>query len=688
MSSLFTQPRPDALSSDEAFFHAFAQLASAICTVHNFTIERLDLTFIGCHHDLKPDNILFSGDTFVLSDFGLSRFQDAAESSKEQFKIGQGHYLAPECEDAENGFKKGIIGRSSDIWSFGCIIADVLTYLLRGPGSVTTFKMARKVKIGALWTYTFYGGQWKENPGVTTWLNELKLLGTKPHRMGIDLVRRMLELDPEKRPKAGCITFELSCIAFTAYVDALHALFARLSNLSDSVEAEMERRRFRIWAGVFESTQMALNSPYRTTSDPMVLLEPILRRLSDCKGEISAILEHCATARSPLYSALRHLIDQLYEVLPSEHLKMANSQFETELVESTDVDILGDMYEQYTVHPVAKRVCMLLTIKRMSILAFHQTRRIRPDLFIESSSDVRVDEEQVLGEHNLADIDDGDGTTRRVVVEWIYYSPAWEGPVSEEMMARVEAIAVLLNNPVGPINHVLHCSGYYHQPSRPAFGVVYEFPASPLPLKPRTLASIIHETMEARNRPPLEDKFSLACELTKSLIDCHKVGWMHERISAHNVVFFHAPGASPTTWIQNAFIVGFNHSREDDPKAFTMGPDMSHYKTYHHPAYAQGARFEPSFDFYSLGLVLLEIGLWRPMQQLISGWKYNTLWKLRDMLLEKRVPLLAHAMGRGYRDLVELCLKGIDHEDQGMRMGTEVGKRLADVSFNKVRGLV
>lgn len=676
MYSLFKKPRPAGFDSDEAFFHSLAQLASAICAVHTFTIKRLDLKYIGCHHDLKPKNILFSGQTFILSDFGLSRFVDGSESSKEEFKVGQGFYLAPECVDLEDDYKKGVISRPSDIWSFGCIIAEVLTYLLRGPGSVTDFKAARRVKIAAEMTSVFHAGRKKENMGVVTWLNELEMQGGKSYRMAIALVRRMLALDPEKRPKAGEVSFELGRAALVAYNSSLGDLFAKMLDITDSVEADMEQRRFKTWSGMFESALEAQDCQYRTSDDPMEMLDPVLRCLAKCRDEISSILDRFATALSPLYSPLRSLIDQLYDFLPGELSKLARSQFEVELVQSSDAAILERMSQQYAAHSAAERICMLLTIKRMSIMAFQQERRGWPGLFIKDASNVKVHGSKVLGEHNLADVKEADGSVRHVLVEWIQYTPAWEGPVSEEMMARVESMARILNNRVKPIDQVLHCSGYFHEPHRFAFGVMYDFPLSLGVVTPRTLADVIHKTMDIRHRPPLEARFSLAHQLTKSVVDCHKVGWMHKRISAHNIAIFQLSTSHPSTWIQNAFIVGFNHSRPDDPKAFTLGPGMSRFQTYHHPEYERGARFVTEFDFYSLGLVLLEIGLWRPLQKIVEGWKFKDLDELRGLLLERRVPLLAHAMGRGYCKAVEICLGNIPEERREISMGIEVLKEL------------
>jgi serine/threonine protein kinase len=110
--------------------------------------QHINLEKIGCHHDLKPNNVFLDGQSFVLADFGLSTFKDLSQDSKTTRKVGGTCYSAPECENiAESAFIRGRAGRKSDIWAFGCIITEVLTYVLRGPTGVKEFKKKRSFTI-------------------------------------------------------------------------------------------------------------------------------------------------------------------------------------------------------------------------------------------------------------------------------------------------------------------------------------------------------------------------------------------------------------------------------------------------------------------------------------------------------------------------------------------------------------
>ncbi|KAK2836993.1 hypothetical protein FQN49_006513, partial [Arthroderma sp. PD_2] len=125
LAQLLREPhRREAFRFNRAFYVALSELSSAIEVLHYFTASDLDLKLIGCHRDLKPSNILVDGGHFMLADFGLSRFTPISDDSKSIFGHAQGSYLAPECQNIED-FSMFPVGRSSDIWSFGCIIAEI-----------------------------------------------------------------------------------------------------------------------------------------------------------------------------------------------------------------------------------------------------------------------------------------------------------------------------------------------------------------------------------------------------------------------------------------------------------------------------------------------------------------------------------------------------------------------------------
>jgi hypothetical protein len=72
----------------------------------------------------------------------------------------------------------------------------------------------------------------------------------------------------------------------------------------------------------------------------------------------------------------------------------------------------------------------------------------------------------------------------------------------------------------------------------------------------------------------------------------------------------------------NPFVVGFEFSREESDRSTTEQDDKLERNIYRHPD-RQGppeARFNMLHDIYSLGVVLLEIGLSRPAKNFESDY--------------------------------------------------------------------
>jgi serine/threonine protein kinase len=143
LSDFIKNVRPPTFKADEKVIIALSGLCSAVRAVHNQLSEDQTLLRIGCHHDLKLKNIFIQDDKFLLADFGLSRFRDAAAASDTSYKNVGRAYVAPECEhfdEAGRATKKTAIGRPSDVLSLGCIIMEVLVYIHFGPEGVSQFE--------------------------------------------------------------------------------------------------------------------------------------------------------------------------------------------------------------------------------------------------------------------------------------------------------------------------------------------------------------------------------------------------------------------------------------------------------------------------------------------------------------------------------------------------------------------
>ncbi|KAK6337821.1 hypothetical protein TWF696_001300 [Orbilia brochopaga] len=662
LGTFFRGERPECFQLDETFLVALCGLSSAIEKVHYYTLERLNIDLIGCHYDLKPKNILVSGDTFVLADFGLSKLKGSSESPKDLYEGGGGDYLAPECEDFSEGFMKNAISQSSDIWSFGCVIAEVLTYIHHGADGVNEFRTKRKVKIGSSRMAAFHAGIGRPNQGLASWLQNLEEEPTVYSRHLVGLIRSMLDLNPDNRPNARQVTARLRHITVQTYYSSVRDLYdTLLAKLPTSFEAYAESRRIKSWGVVFDTIPSELDDGRILRSTDKINLAAVYTCLRSIQEELKSTIQRCENALSPLFSSLRLLGDELFDLLPRDLEIRAKALWELEMVSSEDLGELLKTVE--AAGAVNNRISTLARIKRMSVLAAEQQSPVATNLLVDPKFIKKLGP---CSSHTHAVVTSTKGgPERNVLIEWINYGDL-ETILLEKLFARIEALAALLNSTSLTDFRILHCSGFVHESTEGAFGLIFDFPKQPS-LSPKSLADVITETSNLRERPTLGSRFQLALTLALSLFGFHKVGWLHKSISPYNVLFFiNLRTTRASRWIETPHITGFNHSRQDDALAFTRGPDGNEtIDRYYHPDYSQSVTpqipYRIQFDYYSLGLVLLEIGLWETLEEILKRRKrkYASKREMLEDLQKARVPLLGHFMGTDYQDAVNACLGGL-----------------------------
>ncbi|KAI4181240.1 MAG: hypothetical protein L6R41_006737 [Letrouitia leprolyta] len=221
----------------------------------------------------------------------------------------------------------------------------------------------------------------------------------------------------------------------------------------------------------------------------------------------------------------------------------------------------------------------------------------------------------------------------------------------------------------------LKLRGWIEDIRRGRIALVYEIPLPDLDpsldrsrqLKVFTLLSFLHHgaDTDSTNMPSLEDRFRLAFNLASSLLHLHAKKLFHRNINSRNVVFFISDDkdVSDTTkpWkrgvIRRPFLTAFDQCSED-----VLGEIEESFisNIYRHPDYERGqrSRFKPFHDIYSLGLILLEIGLWMPLSKL---WKTKyTRSQFRHKLQTIYTRKLAGKCGTKYMNVVEFCLQADD----------------------------
>ncbi|KAG8528202.1 uncharacterized protein KY384_007119 [Bacidia gigantensis] len=703
LSTLLECERRHEFTADKTFVTALAKLASAIEEVHDFTSRTIDLRQIGCHHDLRPKNILVEGTNFVLADFGLSRFKDTSQTSNTMYQKGLGDYLAPECQDLDGEFTKHNIRRSSDIWSFGCIISEILTFIIRGPDGVEKFWELRGFKTGKAIFHLFHKGPHSPSDEVHSWLKKLTSRSAKPELLLVQLIEAMLSIEPDLRPSAMAVTARLCLIAlyYTAQdVDKAYGeLFEQAQHTNGMVDVFIERARYTSWkqaCGISDTDDLGhVNQGFT------LHLDSALDLLERVKREIDLILPLAGDIQPILFLPIRHLNNRLLNFLPVALQESARDFLESNILTMTnDPNALKEANLRFEDDPMNKNISALTSIKRMSLLVDSQK--------LETDDTMCINRTQVKIGDGVADFNLGefneptDHQNRFISIEWLRYNT--DVMSKEEGLARLSrlsAIAQLMNSAnLSPRLRTLHCSAYFHDPKNLRFGLVFDLPQvdpSPSSLKnplsttpitkPQifTLHQIIESTPPSFRYPLLGDKFKLAHALALAISEFHKVNWLHKSISSFHTIFLPPRSKHPNPAVQNLtapYLIAQNHSRPEDAKEWTFGPTDtadSAYLDYQHPAYLSRPqnRYRKEYDYYSLGLVLLEIGLWERLSSMIDEWKGIAPGGVRERLIKEKVPKLGRAMGWRYQRAVERCLKGdveVVEEGEEEERGTRGGK--------------
>ena len=282
------------------------------------------------------------------------------------------------------------------------------------------------------------------------------------------------------------------------------------------------------------------------------------------------------------------------------------------------------------------------------------------------------------------------------LLEWRYVDGSLVYADKKMIRSRIKSLAVVLSSSNSSQFGLLKCVGFYKdeayqdQTAVERYGLLFKLPASitqhlippdsastalapfPAHLCPRTLAEYIISTNASKTYPTLTDRFRIAMALCHTILQIHAAGWLHKAIQSTNIVFSTMPDPSDSTRsdleIANPIILGFSFSRPDRPGAPSLElPKDRISNDYRHPSLwppmiadalpANTVRFKQQHDIYALGVVLLEIGLWRLVSKISGNQDSRQPYAWRNLLL-KHAKSLGYLCGSVYQRVVETCLTG------------------------------
>eukprot|EP01105_Mastigella_eilhardi_P025920 TRINITY_DN722_c2_g1_i3.p1 TRINITY_DN722_c2_g1~~TRINITY_DN722_c2_g1_i3.p1 ORF type:complete len:506 (-),score=129.71 TRINITY_DN722_c2_g1_i3:1738-3255(-) len=169
------------------------QLARALGYLHTFSV---------CHRDIKPQNLLLDPSTSVLKlcDFGSAKVLQRTEQNVSY--ICSRYYRAPELIFGSTFYTTAI-----DIWSLGCVLAELLLGQPLFPGNSSVDQLVEIIKVLGTPSSEQIQAMNKNYPAYsfpdikpTPWSKVFKNCSAPPE--AIDLVARVLQYMPVLRPTA------------------------------------------------------------------------------------------------------------------------------------------------------------------------------------------------------------------------------------------------------------------------------------------------------------------------------------------------------------------------------------------------------------------------------------------------------------------------------------------------------
>jgi hypothetical protein len=168
---------------------------------------------------------------------------------------------------------------------------------------------------------------------------------------------------------------------------------------------------------------------------------------------------------------------------------------------------------------------------------------------------------------------------------------------------------------------ILKCLGY-----RENLELVFEVPAELE--KPRTLIDLIRSTSFDVHGGgfSLDDRIQLAYNISEVVLNVHLCHFVHKNIRTETILVFQRKAADDTptgsSTIGVPYLTKWTMLRKDNHTSSRSGDSEWMRNIYRHPQ-RQGdqpqERYNIRHDIYSLGVCLLEIGLWKPFITLHRG---------------------------------------------------------------------
>ncbi|KAG7001928.1 hypothetical protein G7Y79_00030g064610 [Physcia stellaris] len=244
-----------------------------------------------------------------------------------------------------------------------------------------------------------------------------------------------------------------------------------------------------------------------------------------------------------------------------------------------------------------------------------------------------------------------------IIIDWQYHdkSDGWRKMNPDVFRHRTESLAQLLNYVQKMGLSTLHCVGYVNiEPSLTGYG--FRIPQGVNPQTPLTLHKLLRSS-NGLDMPDLAERFDLARALVDTVFKIHSVGWVHRNLLPRNILFWCHSDALRRCDINKPYVVGFDIAGPSQSEEYSERP-ATHFgdEFYRHHDYQRIGGQQHVYDVYSLGVILFEIGFWRPIDSIFKDRKPDP--RSAPETLRKQASALRGYVGRRYVDAALACIDG------------------------------
>ncbi|KAF5599893.1 kinase catalytic domain-containing protein [Fusarium pseudoanthophilum] len=254
-----------------------------------------------------------------------------------------------------------------------------------------------------------------------------------------------------------------------------------------------------------------------------------------------------------------------------------------------------------------------------------------------------------------------------VMIEWITVPSILSAEIKEASQNQIHDLALLLHSEKKPQEfRTLECIAMVDMPvaeeEDAKYGLVFKLEEGQQVF---TLLELL--SRDGSTPKSLTERMKLVKLLSKTLLFLHLGSWLHKGIRSDNVLFLSSDISSVD--LGAAYLGGFDYSRLFRETRLTQNVGDNRYQNlYRHPdrqglpvqengESADRPPFSYKADLYSLGVVLVEIGLWSPIIELLDAkGSQDEDRGVREAILDM-IPEVRMRMGDAFADAASTCLR-------------------------------